>query len=128
MIGLPRPRWATAAGQHPEELVVAADPGQVAQGLLGPVLGVAAGRARRVVLEVAGPHDLEGLGPVQVDACRRLDVQARFGVEHRHREGHVDAAQRVDDVGELIEVERHRVLDGDAEVLLDRRHQLATCP
>ena len=33
-----------SGGQHPEELVVPADAGQVAQGLLGPVLGVGAGR------------------------------------------------------------------------------------
>jgi len=35
------------------------------------------------------------------------------------REVHVDAAERVDDVGEGVEVEQHGVLDRDAQILLD---------
>ncbi len=103
--------------------MVPADAGQVAQVLLRPVLGVGA-RGAAVVLEVAGPHHLEGLGAVEVDAGGGLDVEPRFGVEDRHRERHVDAAEGIHDVGELVEVERHRVLDRDPEVLLDGRHQL----
>ena len=46
------------------------------------------------------------------------------GVEYRLGERHIDAAEGVDNVGELIEVEGHGVLDGNPEVFLDRRHQL----
>ncbi len=58
-------------GQHPQELVVPPDPGQVALGLLGPVVGVRRGHSRPLVLQVTGPDDLERVDPVEVDASGR---------------------------------------------------------
>ncbi len=111
--------------QHPQELVVAADSGQVAQVLGRPVLGQVGGHAGPLVLEVAGPHHLQGVEPVERDAPGGQLLQARVGVEHRLGEVHLHAAEVVDHVGERVEVEDDVVLDRDAQVLVDGRHQLA---
>ena len=103
--------------------MIPTDAGQVAEVLLRPVRGVVA-VAGLLVLQVAGPHHLQGLGPVEVHAGGGLDVEPGLGVEDRDRERHVDAPEGVHHVGELVEVERDGVLDGDPEVLFDGRHQL----
>jgi len=64
LMGLPSP-WLPPPTPTPGGTRVATDAGEVAQPLLGPVEGVGARGARCVVLEVAGPDDLEGLGPVR---------------------------------------------------------------
>ena len=45
--------------------MVAPDPGQVALALLAPRVGVVGVRLGRLVAQVAGPDDLERLGPVR---------------------------------------------------------------
>ena len=82
------------------------------------------GDARALVLEVARPDDLQRLGPVEVEAADRLDIEARVRVEHRLGEVHLDPTERVHHVDEAVEVQLHEVLDRDAEVLFDRRDQL----
>jgi len=62
---------------------------------------------------------------VKQPAAGVLDVEPRLGVEDRDREVHPDPAERVDHVGERVEVQLHVVVDRDREVLLDRGDQLA---
>ena len=78
MIGFPSPCLATAVGQHPEELVIAADPGQVARAPGGQFSALVVVIARPFVLQVPGPDHLQGLGAVEVDTGGGLDVQARL--------------------------------------------------
>src|SRR5580698_4148922 len=74
---------------------------------------------------MSSPDDLERLRAVEMDARGRLHVQARLVVEDRDREGHVDTTEGIDHVGELVEVQCHRVLNRYAEVLFDRGDDLA---
>ena len=110
--------------QDAQELVVPADPRNVALRLLGPVGGVVRGHPGALVLDMACPHDLERLGPVQLDAAGRLDVQARVGVVDRLGEVHLDTPQGLDHVDEAVEVQLDEMLDRDPEVLFDRGDQL----
>ena len=104
--------------------MVAPDPGDVALRLLGPVARVVGRDAGALVLHVAGPDHLEGLGAVELEAARRLDVQPRVGVVDGFGEVHLDPAQRVHHVDEAVEVQLHEVLDRNAVVLLDGVDQL----
>ena len=110
--------------QDAEELVVPADPRNVALRLLGPVGGVGRGHPGSLVLHVAGPHDLERLRAVQLEAAGRLDVEAGIGVVDRLGEVHLDAAEGLDHVDEAVEVQLDEMLNRDPEVLLDRGDQL----
>ena len=123
VMGLLRP-FADGGGQDTQELVVAADTGQVALRVLGPVGRVVGGDPGALVLQVTGPHDLEGLDAVELEAAGGLDVQPRVRVVDRLREVHLDPPQGVDDVDEAVEVQLHEVLDRDPEVLLDGGDQL----
>lgn len=118
--------------------MVSSDARQVALGFLGPGVGVIRIGPGRLVAQVASAHDLERLSPIEVHAGRGALVEPRAHglvavdpaacrrpVEHRHGERHVDATERIDDVGELVEVEGDRMLNGNAEVLFDRRDELA---
>ena len=125
------------ARQHAEELVVATDPGQVALVLLRPrrrgrrgwspgsrSAGGGPGRPRAPGSRSDARSAARWLSPELTDwlPFTPPPVGAQSNTEHRER--HVDAAERVDDVGELVEVERDRVLDRDPEVLFDRRDEL----
>ena len=62
---------------------------------------------------------------IERDASGRQDLEARIGIEYGLGKVHLHSAQRIDHIGEGVEVEDHVVLDRDAEVLVDGRHQLA---
>ena len=105
------------ADQHPEKGLVPADPAEVGQRVRVPLpVGV--------VLQVACPDDGQRLEPVQELAAGLRDVQAGERVLERHREVHRDPPDGVDDVLELVEVDRHVVIDRDAEAPADRRDQV----
>ena len=78
---------------------------------------------RVLVVQVPTAHQLQGGRPVDHLAACRGDVQTRVLVLDRGREVHGDAAQRVDHARETGEVDRHVVVDRDAEDLLDRLHE-----
>ena len=104
--------------------MVAPDAGDVALGLLRPVVGVGRRDAGTLVLQVARPHYLQRLRAVEREAPGGLDVEPRVGVVDRLGEVHLDTAEGVHHVDEAVEVEFDEVLDRDAVVLFDRRDQL----
>jgi hypothetical protein len=63
--------------------------------------------------------------PVEVEASRGEHLEPGVGVVDGLGEVHLHTAQGIDHVGEGVEVEHHVVLDGNAQVLVDGRHQLA---
>ena len=103
--------------QRLEERLLAADAAQV-----GP--RVAVPHAVELVGEVAAAGEGEGAAAVEVAAAGLADVEAGLEVPGGVGEADVDAAERVHDGPEAVEVDQHVVVDGDAEVLLDRLHQL----
>ncbi len=70
------------------------------------------------------PHDLECLGAVQLDATRRLDIQARIGVVDRLGEVHLYATEGLNHVDKAVEIQFDEMLDRYSEVLLNGGDQL----
>jgi hypothetical protein len=62
---------------------------------------------------------------VEVVTTRAFNVETGLGVKDWNGEIHLDAAQRVHDVGEGIEVQLHVVVNRNREVLFDRLDELA---
>ena len=84
--------------------MVTSNTSQVASHFLRPRRIYVGRRLARLVLEVSSSHHLEGLGAVEVNARRRLNIQAGLSIEDRRRKGHVDPMERINHVGKLIKI------------------------
>jgi hypothetical protein len=62
--------------QHPQEFMVAADAGQVALVLVGPVGGIRRRHPGRLVLEMPGPDHLKGVEAVEAQTSRGEHLEA----------------------------------------------------
>ena len=99
------------------------DAGEVRPGVVRPVVpgGVVTGR---VVLELTGAYQGQGLDTVQVVAASRVDIEQRPRVPDRVGKVDVDTAKGIDTVYEAVEVELDEMVDRDAEVVLDSFHEV----
>jgi len=104
-------------GGAADEVLLAADAAEVARRVTDPL-------AVLLVFEVARPGVGQGLDGVEGDAPGLLQQQSGVGVTDGRGEVDRHALQHLDEVPESLEVDLDVVLDGDAEVRLDRLDEI----